>query len=311
MLGPSLFNIYTKPLYPHVHASGFEVEGYADDHQLFKNFIPVFQTTVLGYAVNDCLRNVSKWMSTYFLQLNKSKTKILVLAPPSIMSSIHIHGTFLDEGCIRFVGCAKNLGVWLDELLDFKCHIKKVVASCFIVLREISKIKTFLPRECLNTLVTSLVISKLDYCNALFYKIGSGEINMLQAVQNAAIRLVFGRFKYDRGPISHLFIKLHWHKIRERIIFKLCLIVHKCIWTIAPESLQSLIVLSNVRTYKLVEKTFFSVYGQRSFSCAGPKLWNNLPYNIRFESDTTKFKKQLKSYLMISGDDFNLRLNLR
>ena len=201
VLGPGLFNIYTKPLYPHVHASGFEVEGYADDHQLLKNFIPVFQTMVLGSAVNDCLHKVSEWMSSFFLQLNKSKTKILVLAPPSIMSSIHIHGTFLDEGCIRFVGCAKNMGVWLDELLDFKSHIKKVVASCFKVLREISKIKSFLPRECLNTLVTSLVISKLDYCNALFYKIGSSEINMLQAVQNAAIRLVYGRFKYDRAPI--------------------------------------------------------------------------------------------------------------
>ena len=85
VLGPRLFNIYTKPLYPHIHASAFEVEGYADDHQLFKKFIPVFQTMVLGSAVNECLRNVSEWMNSFFLRLNKSKTKILVLAPPSFM----------------------------------------------------------------------------------------------------------------------------------------------------------------------------------------------------------------------------------
>ena len=311
VLGPRLFNIYIMSLYSHIHAASFDVEGFADDHQLYKSFIPVFQTVVLGSAINECLRAVSEWMRTYFLKLNESKTKILVLAPPLVMSSIYIHGTYLDSGCIRFVSCAKNLGVWLDEFLNFKCHIRKVVASCYKVLREISKIKSFIPRESLNTLVVSLVLSKLDYCNALYYKIGSSEIDMLQSVQNAAIRLVFGQFKYDRRPISHLFIKLHWLKVRERIIFKLCLVVHKCIWALAPISLQSQLVLPNVRTYKLVEKKFLSVYGQRSFSCAGPKLWNNLPYNIRFENDTTKFKKLLKSFLMINGDDFNRRVLIR
>ena len=130
VLGPKLFNIYIRSFYEHVHASAFEVEGYADDHQLFKKFISVFQTTVLSTAINNCLHNVSIWMSLYFLKLNTSKTKILVLAPPAVMNSIHIHGTIVDEGCIRFVNCAKNLGVWLDENLNFKNHICKVVSSC-------------------------------------------------------------------------------------------------------------------------------------------------------------------------------------
>ena len=102
-------------------------------------------------------------MNTYFLKLNKTKTKILVLAPPNVMSSIEIHGTF------RFVSSAKNLGVWLNENLDFKTYIHKLVSSCFMVLREIWKVKTFLPKECLCTVVWSLVLSKLDYCNALYY----------------------------------------------------------------------------------------------------------------------------------------------
>ena len=66
-------------------------------------------------------------MTTYFLHLNQSKTKILVLAPPSVMSSISIHGAFIDS--IRFVDRAKNVGVWLHENLDFKTHVRKVVSS--------------------------------------------------------------------------------------------------------------------------------------------------------------------------------------
>ena len=311
ILGPKLFNIYTRSFYPHVHISSFEVDGYADDHQLYKFFVVVHQAIALGSAINECLRNVSSWMSSYFLKLNKSKTKILVLAPPSLMSSIDIHGAFLDEGCVRFVDCAKNLGVWIDQNLNLKTQTQKVVSSCYMTLREISKIKSFLPKEALNTLVASLVLSKLDYCNALYFNIGSHEINMLQSVQNSAIRMIFGRFKYDRKSISHLFIKIHWLKIRERIIFKICLIVHKCIWNIAPESLKSLIVISNTRTYLLVEKKFYSVYGERAFSRSGPKLWNNLPLHVRMESNIANFKKLLKSFLMTDHHAFYTRLNSR
>ena len=311
VLGPILFNIYIRSFYPYVHSLGFEVEGYADDHQLLKQFVPVFQTRVLGFALNECLRGISMWMSMFFLRLNKSKTKVLVLAPPSTLSLIHIHGTFIDDGCIRFVDCAKNLGVWLDANLNFKCQVNKVVSSCFKILREISKIKSFLPRESLCTLVTALILSKLDYCNALYFNIGSNEINKLQAVQNSAIRLVFGRFKYDRAPISHLFKEIHWLKIKERIVFKICLIVHKCIWGIAPESLKSLIVISNPRTFKLVEKKFCNVFGERAFSRSGPKLWNNLPLNIHLEDDTDKFKKLLKSYLITDSYNFYCHVNTR
>ena len=311
VLGPPLFNIYIRSFYSFINTTSYEVEGYADDHQLFKKFIPIFQTQVLGSSVNRCLQAVSEWMTAFFLKLNKSKTKILVLAPPSVMSLIDIHGMFLEDECIRFVSNAKNLGVWLDENLDFKTHIQKVVSSCFMTLRKISKIKCFLPQDCLNTVVCSLVLSKLDNCNALYYKIHCNELNKLQSVQNAAVRLVGGKSKYDRASISPLFKELHWLKIRERIVFKLCLIVHKCVWCIAPAPLKEKIVMSNPRTLQLAEKKFSYEYGRRAFSCAGPKLWNNLPIELRMEKDTDAFKKLLKSFLMTSADVLYNRVNMR
>ena len=310
VLGPPLFNIYIRSLYPYIHALRYEIEGFADDHQLFKSFLPVFQTEVLGNGINDCMQAVAMWMNEYFLKLNKSKTKILVLAPPSVMSSIVIKGTFIESSCIRFVNCAKNLGVWLDENLDFGTHVRKVVSSSFMVIRAIYKIKSFLPREYLCTIVCSLVLSKLDYCNALYYKINKNELALLQSVQNAAIRLIGGRQKYDRVSLSPLYEELHWLKIEERIVFKLCLIVHKCVWGSAPESYNDLIVMSNPRTLKLVEKKFSTIYGKRAFSCAGPKLWNCLPIHIRKENDTNTFKKLLKSFLITDADGFYRHVNM-
>ena len=68
-------------------------------------------------------------MNIYFLKLNKAKTKILVLASPSVLSSIKIHGTFVDGKCIRFVDYAKNLGVWMDSHLNYSVHINKTISA--------------------------------------------------------------------------------------------------------------------------------------------------------------------------------------
>ena len=251
-------------------------------------------------------------MNEHFLKLNMLKTKILVLAPPSVMSSIIIRGTFINNNCIRFVSCAKNLGIWLDENLNFGTHIRKVVASSFMIIRNLAKIKSFLPRENLCTIICSLILSKLDYCNALYYKINNNEIMLLQSVQNAALRLIHGGHKYDRVNLTPLYKELHWLKIEERIIFKICLIVHKCVQGFGPDSYKDLLTTSsNERTLKLTEKKFYTKYGKRAFSCAGPKLWNCLPLKCRKEEDTIKFKKLLKSFLITDADGLYQRLNIQ
>ena len=126
VLGPPLFGIYIRSFYPHVHVSTpFDMEGYADDNQLLKKFIVSFQMEILGFSINECLKSVSEWMNKFCLKLNKDKTKILVFAHPLIMKYIKIHGIFVDGECVRFVDCAKNLGIWLDECLNFRNKSRK------------------------------------------------------------------------------------------------------------------------------------------------------------------------------------------
>ena len=82
-------------------------------------------------------------------------------------------------------------------------------------------------------------------------------------------------------------------------------------WGIAPDSLIEKVVVSNPRTFNLIEKRFSSVYGQRAFSRAGPKLWNNLPLEMWLENDTERFKKLLKSFLMTNANNLYSRVNMR
>ena len=77
VLGPILFSICICVGYPIVESCGFNLDGFADDHQLFKNFAPVFQSYVLNQSITQCLESVNQWMTSYFLKLNQTKNQNL------------------------------------------------------------------------------------------------------------------------------------------------------------------------------------------------------------------------------------------
>ena len=63
---------------------------------------------------------------------------------------------------------AKNLGVVLYSLLSFRSHIDSNVKTCNFHIRNLYMIKDFVNRKNLATLVQSLIVSKVDYCDSLF-----------------------------------------------------------------------------------------------------------------------------------------------
>ena len=308
VLGPDLFNIYIRSLKKHVEPAQFALFGFADDHQLLKTFLPVFQLDALDGDINRCFSLISEWMNHFFLRLNSTKTKILVIIPPSLRNIIKIEGTFINNQCVRFVRSAKNLGVILDNELSFNEQITKVVQACFMMIRKLSKIKDYLTFEQLRTAVSALIFSRLDYCNALYYGIKAEFLNKLQYVQNSASRLVRKKNCF-RGATSEYIRKCHWLPIRERIVFKVCLMVHKCLHGIAPTCLSGMLkYVWSSRTMKLVQYKSKGKFGSRAFVCVGPRVWNILPQEIRMEKDEVKFKAMLKTFLFDGFNDFSQKL---
>ena len=305
ILGPRLFKIYIRSIYKRVKPTQFEIVGFADDHQLLKQFALSFKITALGDDIRNCLRVIADWMEEHFLCLNQTKTKILVVAPPSIQAEIVISGVILENSCIRFVDSAKNLGVVIDSVLNFEEQTDKLVKSCFMIIRKLSQVKFYLTQEQLQTMVSSLIFSSLDYCNALYYGLPVSTINKLQRVQNCAARLVWKRKIPYNSSLDEIYSKLHWLRIKFRIIYKILLIVYKCLHDEAPPDVAAMISYAqSKRTMKLQETRAWNSYGDRAFSHVAPKLWNLLPSSIQQEHDQIQFKKKVKSFLMTRGEEF-------
>ena len=185
-----------------------------------------------------------------------------------------------------------------------KDHVSHIVKTTNFHLRNIARVRKFLTFEATKQAVISLALSRLDYCNSLLAGLPSSLIYKLQLVQNFAARVIYRKPKYDH--VSSLLKSLHWLPVNKRVMFKIILLVFKCLRGLAP------IYLSEMISYHQSERSLRSTadanrlaikssrlvtYGDRAFAIIAPRLWNKLPKKLRAIDSLTTFKKELKTHL--------------
>ncbi len=105
--------------------------------------------------------------------------------------------------------------------------------SIFQVCRfALHNIRPFVMEHAAQLLVQALVISRLDYSNALLAGLPSNTIIPLQRIQNAAARLVFNEPK--KAHVTPLFVSLHWLPVAARIKFKTLMLAYRTTTGSAP-----------------------------------------------------------------------------
>ena len=104
-------------------------------------------------------------------------------------------------------------------------------------------IKDFVNRKNLVTLIHSLIVSKVDYCNSLFIGLPNVILKRVQSILNRAARLIFNL--PPRVPTTSSLIELHWLPLKVRIGFKICLITLKAVKFKQPSYIRELLFFSS------------------------------------------------------------------
>ena len=117
--------------------------------------------------------------------------------------------------------------------MTMRQHINYTSRTARFRLRNISRIRRYIPEESCKLVVQSLVTSRLDYSNGLLYEIPKSAISILQSVHNSAARIVT-----KTAPMEHItpiLKELHWLPVDKRIQYKILLYAYKALDGLAPE----------------------------------------------------------------------------
>jgi len=127
-------------------------------------------------------------------------------------------------------------------------HVSHTVPGCFAVLRQLRSIQRSVSDSVFHSLVMSLVMPRLDYCNATLKGLPASQLSRLQSVLNAAARLIHRSSRYEH--VTPMLRDPHWLRSPARIDFKLAVLIYRCLHSLAPRYLSDYIqsvAVSNCR----------------------------------------------------------------
>ena len=208
---------------------------------------------------------------------------------------------------------------WLRNNLTYRVHAKpgllhrlsyeecpphKQANITSISFHYICSIRSHIDEDTAKIIIQALIMARLDYCSSALLGSAKYQLDKLQWIQNMACRVVRELRKYDH--VWDNLKSLHWLNFKERIAYKVAMLVFKCKVGTAPRYLTDLINTSNPNKCILRSsmsndivpvfcKTSTAMKG--SLASAGPRIWNSLPAHLKASKSLDTFKQRLETHL--------------
>ena len=297
--------MYTAPVADIAERHGVNYHLYADDIQLY---VPLDNT--LGTAsyqkesIEKCVVEIVDWMNSNKLKLNSDKTNVIVFGTNKALIDLNFNSVQIKSSSVPVSSSLKNLGCYLDANFTMSCQINNICQQSYYHLKNTGMIRSYINKDTAQLLVSSLVMSRIDYCNSLLAGVSLNSIIKLQRVQNQAARNVPCAKKHQH--ITPVLKDLHRLPVKQRIDFKVLTFVHNFFQNTSPFYIQEILechrpnrVLRSSGNNKLAVPRSHSTLGDRTFSIYSPIKWNALPASASLKLSFThdNFKRHLKTFL--------------
>ena len=215
----------------------------------------------------------------------------------------------MGQSDIPFSKAARNLGVLFDSQLALKEEVNKYRHLAYLETRRVGSVRRYLSSEDTKILVSSLLLSRLDYRNALLAGSPQVLLDKIQTASNCSAGLIFKAPK--SAHITPLLYDLHWLPISSLIQYKIALISFNVVSAPAPPYLSELFRLYSPRSLRSASDTrIFRVprmgrrtLWERSSQYIGPVIWTSFPLSLsgRNSSSLTSSNSKLKTHLFSSA----------
>lgn len=252
---------------------------YADDTALLIAHHSLQEAELLA---NNELEVTSQWFKRNKLLLNTKKTKYVVFASNRKVVP-EACGLYIGGNAIEKLNAHTYLGVTLDSSFHWATHIdhlcKKLSFGCFTLF----KARKYFNLQTLRILYFNIFHSHLTYCIESWGYTYASYSSVVSILQKRAVRTIASAPK--NAPSTELFRNLNIMPFNVVRQYKSATLVHKIIYKNIPYH-SSVLVKPRCNTRQAEQKNLnlpvvHNVYGRRSISYVGAKIWNNIPSSIK------------------------------
>ena len=183
VLDPILFNLYTTPLSILISSCTISHLLYADDTQLFVSFTFKNFPSVISDQ-QSTISLISSWISSNCLTLNPSKTEFLLIGHPQQTSKIINPSLSLYpiHNLSHPLPLPKISVSSSTQPFPFLSRSPPLSSACHYHIRDLRRIHHTIDYSTASTIATTIVHSRLDYCNSLYHALPATQIKRLQQI---------------------------------------------------------------------------------------------------------------------------------
>lgn len=296
-LGPTLFLIFINDIVKQIKNSGIKL--FADDTMIYI----VGEANDIKQMIEDLhfdLKNVTKWFKNNGLILNTGKTKFMTIGSKHNLGKLKVGNTDykieINGELIQKVEQIKYLGFIIDDELNFNAHcqyVKKKMAKKIGFLFRLSNKVSMFARL---TIYKITIAPHLDYCGTFIYFMNQKQINMLQKIQNRAMRAILLCKK--RTPIKIMLETLDFLNVSQRAAFNVLKFIFRLkrgtLPTYLTNGIKYIHDIHCLNTRARSMNNFYIDYANaasKTVFTEGLILFNSLPREIKDSINMERFKQ--------------------
>lgn len=292
ILGPLLFLIFINDM-PSSISQGTSLPLFADDSKCFRLILGQDD----GIKLQNDLTNLCKWASTWGMEFNVKKCKVLRIAR---IKSIFERDYYLGNMKLERVEVEKDLGVLITHNLSWNNHVDYTTAKAQKMLNVLYRsCKDISDSSIKKLLYITWVRSRLEYASVVWSPHTKRNIIALERIQRRATRFIVGRELSYPERLNHLhLLPLTYRREICDIIF-----LFKCLRGLCH------VDISNYVTFRSCDKPLRNIdyltlkipfsrteAFKNSYFVRVCRLWNILSLHIRESESLLGFRRKLINF---------------
>jgi hypothetical protein len=298
-ISPILFLIYVNTLFSVL--KDCKALMFADDLAIIVSNLNFLEAQkILQININ----HLSNWAHDYGLLVNTKKTKVMHIFNSFLRKDEKINVKIHSNQCLHnfrqnctcdFIEQVENhlyLGAIIDQDFKWNDHVYKVVNRIKQVIPAIYNIKETVPEQYLRMLYFALVHPFIIYCIISWGFTESGALTQLISMQKRILKIMKKGEKFKEN--ENMF--KYWDILPIKKQAKLALIIEK--YNVDHGELKTFDYCTRLsQKEKLVTPKYVNRFGERTYKILLPKIWNQIPLELRSLQSLNDIKKYIKIWL--------------